>query len=125
MIDELPNRIITFPGDKNRARCFNHIIALIANGSIRQFDIPKGQADAALDQAERELDELAEGIDIEDEKTRAEWEGTEDNDDNDGWVDEVAHLSVADREELEANITPVRLVLVKVSLTYAELAVLD
>ena len=84
--------------------------------------------DAALDEAERELNELAEGIDIEDEKMREEWEGTEDDeddDDDDGWVNEVAHLLVADCEELEANITPVRLVLVKVSLTYAKLAVLD
>ena len=122
MIDDLPNRIVTFPGDENRARCFNHVIALVAKSSIRQFDVPKGQADAALDEAERELNELAEGIDIEDEKMREEWEGTEDDeddddDDDDGWVNEVARLSVANREELEANITPVRLVLVKVSLT--------
>ena len=120
MIDDLPNRIVTFPGDENRARCFNHVVALVAKGSIRQFDVPKGKADAALDEAERELNELAEGIDIEDEKMRAEWEGNdeddEDNEDDDGWVDEVARLSVADREELEANITPVRLVLVKVSI---------
>lgn len=119
MIDEIPNLIESFPGDENRARCFNHVIALVAKSSIRQFDVPKGQADAALDEAERELKELAEGIDIEDEKTRSEWEGTgeeEDEVDNvDGWVDEVARLSVADRKELEENIRPVRLVLVKVS----------
>ena len=52
-------------------------------------------------------------------------EDNEDNDNNDGWVNEVAHLSVADHEELEANIMPVRLVLVKISLTYTKLAVLD
>jgi hypothetical protein len=117
MIDDLPNRIVTFPGDENRAQCFNHVVALIAKGLIRQFDVPKGKADAALDEAERELNELAEGIGIEDEKMRAEWEGNdEDNEDNNGWVDEVACLLVADREELEANITPMRLVLVKVSI---------
>jgi hypothetical protein len=127
MIDDLRNRIITFPGDENRTQCFDHVVALIAKSSIRQFDVPKGQADAALDEAERELNELAEGIDIEDEKMRAEWEGTEDDEDdnNDGWVNEVSRLSVANHEELEANITPVRLVLVKVSLIYAKLAVLD
>jgi hypothetical protein len=119
MIDEIPNLIESFPGDENRARCFNHVIALVAKSSIRQFDVPKGQADAALDEAERELKELAEGIDINDEKTKSEWEGTEEEevevDNVDGWVDEVARLSVADREELEENIRPVRLVLVKVS----------
>jgi hypothetical protein len=119
MIDKIPNLIESFPGDENQARCFNHVIVLVAKSSIRQFDVPKGQADAALDEAERELKELAEGIDIEDEKTRSEWEGTdkeEDEVDNvDGWVDKVARLSVADCEELEENIRPVRLVLVKVS----------
>lgn len=33
----------------------------------------------------------------------------------DGWVNEVACFSAADREKLEENIRPVRLVLVKVS----------
>jgi hypothetical protein len=65
------------------------------------------------------LKELAEGIDIDDERTKSEWEGTEEEEEEvdnvDGWVDEVAHLSVADRKELEENIRPVRLVLVKVS----------
>jgi len=114
MIDDLPNRIVTFPGDENRAWCFNHVIALVAKSSIRQFDIAKGKADAALDEAERELNELAEGIGIEDEKMRVEWEGNdEDDEDDNGWGDEVAHLLVANHEELEANIMPVRLVLVK------------
>ena len=46
-----------------------------------------------------------------------EWEPPEDDDDEntDGWVDEVACLLVADCEELDANIKPIRLVLVKVS----------
>jgi len=125
MIDELSNRIITFPGDKNHARCFNHVIALVAKGSICQFDVSEGHADAALDDAERELKDLAEGIDIENETTRDESGADGEDDDVDGWVDEVACLSVADRKELEASIMPVRLVLVKVSLTYAKSAVLD
>src|ERR1700720_2113155 len=117
MIDDLPNRIVTFPGDENRARCFNHVLALVAKGSIHQFDVPKGKADAALDEAERELNELAEGIGIEDEKMQADWEeNDEGNEDNDGWVAEVARLLVAARKELEANMMPVRLVIVKVSL---------
>lgn len=72
MIDDIPNRITTFPGYENCTRCFNHVITLIAKSSIHQFDVPKGQADAALDEAERELNELAEGIDIEDAKMKAE-----------------------------------------------------
>ena len=118
MIDRLGDRIKSFPGSANCARCFNHVVALVAKSSICQFDVPKGQADAALDEAERELIDLAEGIDIEDETTQGEWEVPDDDDDGEngeGWVDEVAALSVADREELEANVRPIRLVLVKVS----------
>lgn len=126
MIEKLPDHISSFPGAENRARCFNHVIALVAKSSIRQFDVPKAQADAALDDAEKELRNLAEGIDIEDEMTQSELDIplAGDNSDEeepveenvDGWVDEVAALSIVDREELEENIRPIRLVLVKVSL---------
>ena len=117
MIDKLSNLISSFPGSANRARCFNHVIVLVTKSSIRQFDIPKGKADAALDEAERELRELAEGLDIEEVEMAGEWEAPEDDDDEnaEGWVDEVAHLSVANREELDANVRPIRLLLVKVS----------
>ena len=119
MIIKMSDLLISFPGDTNRARCFNHVIALIAKSAIHQFDVPKGRADAALDEAESELRELAEGLDIEEEQTKGEWEGPdneedEEGEDPDGWVDEVAGLSVADHEALEENIRPVRLVLVKV-----------
>ena len=117
MVNKLSNLIVSFPGDANHAQCFNHVIALIAKSLIHQFDVPKGKADAVLDEAEREPRELVEGLDIEEEETVGEWEVPEDDDDEntDGWIDEVASLSVADREELDANIRPIRLVLVKVS----------
>jgi hypothetical protein len=118
MVIELKDLIPSFPGEPNRARCFDHIVALVAKSAVRQFDLPKGLADAALDDAERELRELAEGIDLEEEETRGKWESTDENekdDGDDGWIDEVAGLPVADREELEECIRPVRLVLVKVS----------
>jgi hypothetical protein len=119
MIVKLSDLIKTYPGDSNRARCFNHIVALVAKSAVRQFDVPKGAADAALDDAEKELRDLAEGIDIEDEEMQGQWEDNdEDNTDgegDDGWIDEVADLPTADREELEENIRPARLMLVKVS----------
>src|SRR5882762_11189900 len=118
MINKLGDLIESFPRDANHVRCFNHVIALVAKSAICQFDVLKGQADAVLDEAERELRDLAEGIDIEDEMMQGEWEipGDDDDEENgDGWVDEVAALSIADREELEVNVRPIRLVLVKVS----------
>jgi hypothetical protein len=123
MINEISNIIKTFSGDKNRARCFNHVVALVVNSTVHQFDVPKGLANAVLDVVERELQELAEGIDIEDKQTQDEWQGLDDEggkgDDIEGWVDEVAPLLVADRAELKENIKPVKLVLVKVSFYFA------
>jgi len=55
MIDKLSNLIVSFPGDANHAQCFNHVNALVSKSSICQFDIPKGKADAVLDEAKREL----------------------------------------------------------------------
>jgi len=120
MIERLSNLLKSFPGDANHVWCFNHVIMLIAKSSIRQFDVPKGQADAALDEAERELRGLEEGLNIEEEQTKGKQEGPdieedEEGEDPDGWVYEVASLLVADHEALEENIQPVRLVLVKVS----------
>jgi hypothetical protein len=52
--------------------------------------------------------------------TKAKWEGLDDEEDQDeddteSLIDEATDLSVADCEELDSNIRPVRLVLVKVS----------
>jgi hypothetical protein len=125
MIDALEDLIKTFPGDPNRVRCFNHVTSLVARSTIRMFDIPKAQADAALDEAERELQELAEGIDLEDlvmqgEHNEADYDDDDavavDDEDLDGWVDERAGLSTADRQALDKSLQPVRLVLVKVSI---------
>jgi hypothetical protein len=117
MITELEHIFHSFPGDANRARCFDHVVAIVAKSAVRQFDLPKGLADGTLDDAEKALRELAEGIDIEGEEAKSMWEseGDDDEDDKEEDIDEVASLGTADRAELENNIRPVRLVLVKVS----------
>ena len=135
MVDRLHILIESFPGAENRARCFNHVTALVAKSAVRQFDVPKGKADSALDEAEIELRELAEGLDIEESIAENEWEEADDEDENenlpggkddDSWVDEVAALSPEDRKELEVKIQPVKLVLVKVSHQYTfEIAVFE
>ena len=72
MIDSLSETVMSFEGDANRARCFNHVVALVAKRVIHQFDVPKGRADAALDEAEQALRDLAKGIDLEECQTQAE-----------------------------------------------------
>ena len=64
MIDSLTELLHSFPRVSKRTRCFNHVIALVAKRLIRLFDVPKKDADAALDDAEQELMDLAEGIDL-------------------------------------------------------------
>ncbi|KAF8165730.1 hypothetical protein B0H34DRAFT_643420, partial [Crassisporium funariophilum] len=68
------------------------------------FDVPKKKAQEALDEAEKELLMLAEDIELEDAKTRAKAQSDLEKDNLEGWVNEVALLSVR----------PVRLVLVKI-----------
>jgi hypothetical protein len=119
MIDELVDLLPNFSGQANHCRCFLHIVNLIAKTLLKQFDVPKKDAESALDDAERELLELAAGIDMEEMVTVAE-EGAgdkddEENDDVEGWVDEMALLSKEERAALRENVGPVRLVLVKVS----------
>jgi hypothetical protein len=119
MIVKLKDLIKTFPGASDQAHCFNHVVAFVAKSAVHQFDIPKGAADAALDDAEKKLRDLVDGIDIEDEEMQGQWEDNDedstDGEGDDGWVDEVANLPKADYEELEENIRPARLMLVKVS----------
>ena len=84
---------------------------------VHQFDVSKGDADAALDEAEKELRELAEGIDVEEilAKCRQEPIIGEDNDDDDGNDNEMeVELLVEDHAKLKASMQPIRLVLVKV-----------
>jgi hypothetical protein len=119
MIDKLVDILLNFSGQANHCHCFLHIVNLIAKTLLKQFDVPKKDAESALDDAEKELLELAAGIDMEEMVTVAEaGAGDKDDDENDdveGWVDEMALLSEEERAALHENVGPVRLVLVKVS----------
>ena len=79
----------------------------------RQFDVPKGGVDAALDEVE--LRNLPEGIDIEEMLTKsmqdAEEEDEDDEENEDGTENE---MSAEDCTVLDASMRPVRLVFVKV-----------
>ena len=108
----------------DHTRCFLHIVTLCAKSIIKQFDVQDSKPNEPLADAERELQALAENIDVEEQQGAAamaqlaidgelELESEKD-DDIEGWIDEMAILSPADRTKLEADIRPVKLVLVKV-----------
>jgi hypothetical protein len=115
MMDALTELLKKFPGESNRIRCFLHILNLVAKSLIRQFDIPKAGADAALDEAEAELFSLAGTLEDEELEAQACADNDEENDNDEGWVDEVEQMLPVDREELDQSVRPIKLVLVKVS----------
>ncbi|KAH9051519.1 hypothetical protein EDB87DRAFT_1571406, partial [Lactarius vividus] len=83
---------------------------------IRQFDIPKAKEGEFVDMAMEELHELASDIKAEEVLTQANnTHGADDDKDDDleGWVDEQGELSAWDLRELEGNVQPVRMTLVK------------
>ena len=116
MIEELIDQIGEFPGEANRTRCFNHIVALVAVRVVRQFDVPKKDNMDGTNDAENELRELAEGSDIEEAVSQTEWESTEgdDEDDVDGveWQDD--ETTVLDRETLNTSLKLGRMLMIKV-----------
>jgi hypothetical protein len=93
---------------------------LIAKSLLKQFEVAKkSESDDDLTEEESKLLELAEDLD-EEELTTAEEiideDGEVDVEDRlEDWVDEVEALTPDDRELLEDDIRPVKMVLVKVS----------
>jgi hypothetical protein len=126
MIEQLAKILSDF-SEVNRTRCFLHIVNLCAKSIIRQFDVQKQDTNEPMDDTEHELQVLAEEIDLEEQQAAellqqhaidGEANGSSENDDDtDGWVDEMAVLSLAERTELHEEIRPVKLVLVKVCAT--------
>jgi hypothetical protein len=118
MIDELEGCLEKFSGVESRTRCFAHIVNLIAQTIIRQFDIPKAKEGGLVDGAMKELRVLATDIDIEELLTRANNASKDaDNDDDlEGWANEQSGMSTSDLKRFEADVQPVRRMLVKVSL---------
>jgi hypothetical protein len=122
MIEELSDLVEAFPGQTNQTRCFSHILNLVAKAVIKIFDAPmkrkkgiEGDDDGTSD-AEAMLAKLAEGIDLEEHEMRASLDiDNVDDDDDADLQDEVVLLSPQERMEFERTITPVRVVIVKVS----------
>jgi len=115
MIDELADLLTSFPGKANQTCCFLYIINFVAKSVIQQFDVAKGKAGEALDEAEETLRVLADGIDLKDLQSQREHNDNDADDNVDGWVDERNALSMADHDDLDASVHPVKLMLVKVN----------
>jgi hypothetical protein len=124
MVDELAVSLPNWSA-VNRTRCFAHIVNLIAKSLLKQFDVkPKkkkrdkethnNESDHDLD----DLEELAAGLDDEEETMAQELDvdddDIEDEDDVEGWVDELEELTEEERKDLLMSIRPISRTLVKV-----------
>jgi hypothetical protein len=118
MIEVLVDLIIGFPRKANQTRCFAHILNFIAKTIIKQFDAPTKPTGEELSDDERLLVELTEGIELEEIETRVgarqAGENADDDDNEDGWVDELEELSDKEKEQANAELLPIQLVIVKV-----------
>jgi hypothetical protein len=123
MIEELANLVDDFPGPANQTRCFLHILNLVVKSVIRQFDIPKSKKtldseddDEGMEEAVKELLKLAGDVNLEEETTAnaGNEEDTTEDDNEQGWVDELEELTEEELLELGESVQPVRLLLTKV-----------
>lgn len=122
MIERMADLIPGFGGQMTRVRCFAHILNFIAKSLILQFDVPSESEakEAAIDK--EELRELAEGSEIEEQITDAQFATQAGKDgDNTGNVDDevdpMKDLSLEQRVRFKRDILPVKLLLAKVRLT--------
>lgn len=132
MVEELADLVPSFDGIVNHTRCFAHTVNLIAKSILRPFDVESAKqtsasvgmqgsnvVDGVPSSAERALEEIATGLDVEDTIAAEEalMEGELDiQDDLTGWIDETALLTDAEHVALKESVRPVKEVLVKVSL---------
>ncbi|KIK32213.1 hypothetical protein CY34DRAFT_102009, partial [Suillus luteus UH-Slu-Lm8-n1] len=110
MVDELEILVPECAGEASHTWCFLHTVNLIAKSLIQEFDVSKKDAEHALN-------ESADTEDGEDKLIELNTQYSEDDDlqdNNDGWVNEVDLLPKYQSTELQKNIRPVKLVLVKV-----------
>ena len=118
MIEELEALLPGF-SKVNHTRCFLHVNNLVAQTFVRQFDSPAAPKNVDLSDPNYDLYKLASDIDLEEKETcEALLHSSEDKvaeDDNyDGWEDEMAALDQAEREVMEESLRPVKKLLAKV-----------
>ncbi|PPR06542.1 hypothetical protein CVT26_000705, partial [Gymnopilus dilepis] len=125
MVERLQDDLDSFER-VNHTRCFLHVNNLVAQTFVRQFDAPKAKPSGdqpGTDPADPDylLHRLAQDLDVEERITREallqELAGTEkvaEDDDLEGWEDETAALTQAERKVVEESLRPVKLLLAKV-----------
>jgi len=112
---------------EKRIRCFLHVLNLVSQSLLRQFDAPKKKTGAGIGgfrvNTERESGDV-------DAQTEAELAATsldkdprtdlrEGDDDDEGLVDEIKQMPRAEAEKVQRETKPVRLAIAKVRKTFS------
>jgi hypothetical protein len=118
MVEQLSDDLDSFPGAANQMCCFAHTLSISAKAILKQFDIPKGQAEEVLDGAAQAFADLAMDFDFEDRSSQGAQEMDEEEEDDeplDSLVDFCEGLNEVELRELDVSIKPpVRTMLIKV-----------
>jgi len=117
MIRNLEDINIQFNGAEAQACCFLHMTNLTAKSLMRLFD-PRLQRKGDNLIEDEDVNDLMNGL-FEEEITHSEvgyTDGEIQDDNSDGWVDEVEVLTTDERKQLLETIKPVKLALMKVDL---------
>lgn len=112
MINKLLDFLCSFSGASSHMQCFNHVVVLVTMRVVCQFDVPMGSNDKDSE-TEQELQDLVEGLDIEDAVTQKEHKV--DDEEIEEWADKRGRLSATDHKEHSESIRAIQMLLVKVS----------
>lgn len=122
MIKELKLSLKDFSA-VNQTHCFMHVVNLVAKSFLKQFDTKKKCGEANNDNAD--LEELVTEVELNKSQDANDGRDGEEDDDLNGWVDEVEGLSDEEQLELLESIKLIKHVLFKVSIavsTYLDTA---
>ncbi len=70
VVDDLTDRLLEYPSEEHRTRCFAHVVNLVVKSLLNKFELPKKRKYDAVDAPKRDLQVLAEGLEHEDIQTR-------------------------------------------------------
>ena len=122
MIDGLQKKLPKYGRQASHAQCFLYTTNLIAKSLISMFDIKKKKDSwledpKSVDGLEREIEELSENMDQDEQAMVAETEGSNVNegaDNTEGLVNIVEEMGPEECAAHEGHVQPVTLVLVMV-----------
>lgn len=112
MTEHMGELVAHFGGTASQVRCVLHITNLVAKSLIKPFDVPKRGHQGSPEGDTESEHQWAESEDMGEQSIR----DNEDNEDNsEGWVNEMELLSTDEQARLDEDVHPLQKVLVKVS----------